>query len=169
MIRTVVSVVGHGDDAHWLLRNVGAQHFHVPSGVLVRPQHRPAHPVRPEDVVAVHSQAEGMDGLVLQQDLQQGGLGRAARASFRRKNQSAYVTAAPVVFAALDLVQRGVGEVELLSAVVDGQAVGGFDVTADDHEHVGAVQGGPHDAGGLLVPVGPEHQTVESAREPPNC
>ena len=41
--------------------------------------------------------------------------------------------------------------------MVHGQAVGGLDVTADDHQHVGPVQGGPHDAGGLLVPVGPEH------------
>lgn len=82
----------------------------------------------------------------------------------KKKNQRSYIAAAPVVFAALDLVQRGVGEVQLLSAVVDGQAVGGFDVTADDHEHVGSIQGGPHDAGGLLVPVGPEHQTAEGKR-----
>lgn len=44
--------------------------------------------------------------------------------------------------------------------MVDGQAVGGLDVAADDHQHVGAVQRGPHDAGSLLVPVGPEHDTA---------
>lgn len=71
-----------------------------------------------------------------------------------------YVAAAAVVLAALDLVQRGVGEVELLGAVVDGQAVGRLDVAADDHQHVGAVQRGPHDAGSLLVPVGPEHDAA---------
>lgn len=44
--------------------------------------------------------------------------------------------------------------------MVDGQAVGGLDVAADDHQHVGPVQRGPHDAGSLLVPVGPEHDTA---------
>lgn len=76
------------------------------------------------------------------------------------RNCRAYVATAPVVLAAFDLVQRGVGEVELLGAVVDGQAVGGLNVAADDDEHVGSIQGGPHDAGRLLVPVGPEHETA---------
>ena len=43
--------------------------------------------------------------------------------------------------------------------MVYGQAIGGFNVAADDDEHIGAVQRGPHDAGRLLVPVGPEHET----------
>ena len=69
-----------------------------------------------------------------------------------------YVAPAAVVLAALDLVQRGVGEVELLGAVVDGEPVWRPDVAADDHQDVGPRQRGPHDAGGQLVPVGPEHQ-----------
>lgn len=71
-IRTAVGVVGNSDDAHRLLGDVGAQHFHVPPGVLVRSQHGPPHPVRPEDVVPVHGQAERMHRLALQQDLERG-------------------------------------------------------------------------------------------------
>lgn len=71
-----------------------------------------------------------------------------------------YITAAPIIFTPLNLVQCGVREVEFLSAVIYGQAVGSFNVTADDHEHVGTIQRGSHDAGSLLVPVGPKHETV---------
>lgn len=71
-----------------------------------------------------------------------------------------YVTAASIIFAAFDLVQRSVGEVEFLGAVIYGQSVGSFNVTTDDCEHVGAIQRGPHDARSLLIPVGPEHNTV---------
>lgn len=76
-----------------------------------------------------------------------------------------YVTVAAVVLAAFDLVQRGVREVQFLSAVIYGQAVWSFDVAADDHQHVGSIQRGPHDAGSLLVPVGPEHETAEETKE----
>lgn len=81
-----------------------------------------------------------------------------------RKEVASYIAAAAVVLAALDLVQRGVGEVELLRPVVDGQAVGRLDVTADDDEDVGSVQRGPHDAGSVLVPVGPEHEAAEGTK-----
>ncbi|TNN81338.1 hypothetical protein EYF80_008394 [Liparis tanakae] len=50
--------VTESDDAHWLLRYVGSEHLHVSSCVFVGPQHGPPHPVRPEDVVAVHGQAK---------------------------------------------------------------------------------------------------------------
>lgn len=71
-----------------------------------------------------------------------------------------YITAASIIFAAFNLVQRGVREVEFLGTVIYGQAIGSFDVTADDHEHIGSIQRSPHDAGSLLIPVGPEHDTV---------
>lgn len=76
-----------------------------------------------------------------------------------------HISPSAVVLAALYLIQRGVGEVELLGAVVYGQAVGGSDVIANDHEDVGAGQRGAHDAGRLLVPVGPKHKAAgERAR-----
>lgn len=71
-----------------------------------------------------------------------------------------YVAVTSVVLAAFNLVQRGVGEVEFLSAVINGQAVGSLDVAADDHEHIGSIQRRPHDAGSPLIPVGPEHEAV---------
>lgn len=43
--------------------------------------------------------------------------------------------------------------------MVDRQPVGRQDVGAHDDPHVLPGQSGPHDAGLLLVPVGPEHQT----------
>ena len=70
-----------------------------------------------------------------------------------------HVAMGAVIFTALDLVERGITEVELLCAVVDGQAVGCADVIADDHQYVGTRQGGTHDTRGLLIPVSPEHQT----------
>lgn len=75
----------------------------------------------------------------------------------KKKKELSYVTAASVIFTAFDLVQRGVREVELLSTVIYGQAIGGFNVTADDHDHIGSIQRGPHNARRLLIPVGPEH------------
>lgn len=71
-----------------------------------------------------------------------------------------YVTVASIIFTAFDLVQRGVREVEFLGAVIYGQAVGSFNVAADDHDHVGSVQRGPHNARRLLIPVCPEHETA---------
>ncbi len=67
---TAIGVVGHSDDTHWLLRYVSTQHLHVSSCVFVRPKHRPPHPVSPEDVVPVHSQAKWMHRLILQHHLQ---------------------------------------------------------------------------------------------------
>lgn len=69
---TAIGVVGHGDDAHGLLRYIGTQHVqhHVPSRVFVSPEHGPPDPVGPEDVVAVHGQAERMHRLILQHHLQ---------------------------------------------------------------------------------------------------
>lgn len=43
--------------------------------------------------------------------------------------------------------------------MIYGQAIWSFNVAPDDHKQVGSVQRGPHDAGGLLIPVGPEHDT----------
>lgn len=74
-----------------------------------------------------------------------------------------YVTAASIIFAAFNFVQCGIREVEFLSTVIYGQAVGSFNVTADDREHIGTIQRGPHDAWSLLIPVGPEHETVAGA------
>lgn len=68
MKRTAVGVLGHGDDAHGLLGNVSAQHFHI-SAEFIRSEDSSAHPVCPEDVLAVHGQAEGVHGLVLQDHL----------------------------------------------------------------------------------------------------
>ncbi len=67
---TAVGVIGHSDDAHWLLRNISTQHLHFSSCVFVSPKHGPPHPVRPEDVVPVHSQAKRMHRLILQHHLQ---------------------------------------------------------------------------------------------------
>lgn len=69
-----------------------------------------------------------------------------------------HIAVRAVILAPLDLVQGGVGEVELLGPVVNGQAVGSTDVLLDESQDVGSRQGCPHDAGVLLVPVGPEHQ-----------
>lgn len=71
-----------------------------------------------------------------------------------------YITVASIIFTAFNLVQGGVREVEFLSTVIYGQAIGSFNVTANDHKHIGSIQGSPHDAGSLLVPVGPEHETI---------
>lgn len=71
-----------------------------------------------------------------------------------------HVSPTAIVLAALDLVECGVREVELLSPVVYGQAVRGSDVRADDHKDIGTSQSGTHDAGRLLVPVGPKHQAA---------
>lgn len=68
---TAIGVVGHSDNAHRLLRDVGAQHLHVSSRVFVSSKHGPPNPVGPEDVVAVHSQAERMHWLVLQHHLRE--------------------------------------------------------------------------------------------------
>lgn len=68
MKRTAVGVLGHGDDAHGLLGNVGAQHFHI-SAEFICSEHSSAHPVCPEDVLAVHGQAKWVHGLVLQNHL----------------------------------------------------------------------------------------------------
>lgn len=72
-----------------------------------------------------------------------------------------YVSLSPIVLAALNLIQRGVGEVEFLRSVVDRQAVGGSDVAPDNDKDVCARQCGAHDAGRLLIPVGPEHEAAE--------
>lgn len=42
--------------------------------------------------------------------------------------------------------------------MVDRQPIGRQDVRAHDDPHVLPSQSGPHDAGLLLIPVGPEHQ-----------
>ncbi len=78
----------------------------------------------------------------------------------KKKKGSSYITAASIIFAAFNLVQCGIREVEFLSTVIYGQAIGSFNVTADDHKHIGSIQRSPHDAGSLLIPVGPEHETV---------
>lgn len=68
-----------------------------------------------------------------------------------------HVAPGAVVLAALYLVQSGVREIKFFGTVVDGKAVRGSDVVADDHEDVGASQRGTHDTGRLLIPVGPKH------------
>lgn len=69
------------------------------------------------------------------------------------------VAVAAVVLAALDLVQRGIGEVELLCAMVYGETVRSPDVCPDDRQDVRARELSTHDAGRLFIPVRPEHQT----------
>lgn len=66
--RTAVGVLGHGDDAHGLLGDVGTQHFHIPAE-FIRSEHSSAYPICPEDVLAVYSQAKRVHGLVLQDHL----------------------------------------------------------------------------------------------------
>lgn len=68
MKRTAIGVLGHGNDAHGLLGNVSTQHFHV-SAEFIRSKHGSAHPVCPEDVLAIHSQAKWVHRLVLQDHL----------------------------------------------------------------------------------------------------
>lgn len=48
------------------------------------------------------------------------------------------VAMAAIVLAALDLVQRSVSEVQLLSTVVDGETVRGSNVSPDDGEDIRA-------------------------------
>lgn len=62
-VLTAVGVVGHGNDAHGLLGDVNTQKLHVSAHVLVGSLHSPAHPVRPEDVIAIDSQAKGVHRL----------------------------------------------------------------------------------------------------------
>lgn len=69
-----------------------------------------------------------------------------------------YVSARTVVVTSLNFSEAPVWEVELLRSVVDRQPVGRQDVGAHDDHHILPGQSGPHDAGLLLVPVGPEHQ-----------
>lgn len=54
-ILTAVSVIGHCDDTHWLLRDVGPQHLHLSTGEFVSSEHSPADPIGPEDVVTIDS------------------------------------------------------------------------------------------------------------------
>lgn len=79
----------------------------------------------------------------------------------RRKKLKTYVSLSSIVLAALNLIQRGVREVEFLRSVVDGKAVRGSDVAPDDDEDVSASQCGAHDARRQLIPVGPEHKAAE--------
>lgn len=60
---TAVGVIGHGDDAHGLLGDVHSQQLHVTAHVLVGPLHCPPYPVSPENMLSVHSQPKGVDGL----------------------------------------------------------------------------------------------------------
>lgn len=60
---TAVGVIGHSDDAHGLLGDVHTQELHVTAHILVGPLYCPSHPVRPEDVLPVHGQPEGVHGL----------------------------------------------------------------------------------------------------------
>lgn len=55
---TAVGVVGHGDDSHGLVRDVGAEDLGVPSRVFAGTQDGSPHSIRPEDVLIIHSQAE---------------------------------------------------------------------------------------------------------------
>jgi len=68
-VLTAVGVVGHGNDAHGLLGDVNTQKLHVGAHVLVGSLHSPAHPVCPEDVIAIDSQAKGVHGLRFQDHL----------------------------------------------------------------------------------------------------
>lgn len=164
VILTAVGVISHCNDAHRLLRDVSTQHFHVSSCELVSPEHSPPHPISPKNVISINSQAKWVDRLVLQQDLRQENSqhfkNRTLRTTKEPIKELPYITAAPIIFAAFDLVQRGIGKVELLSTMVYSQAVWSFNVTANNHKHIGSIQGGPHDAGSLLIPVGPEHETM---------
>ena len=71
-----------------------------------------------------------------------------------------HISVRTVVVTSLDAAQASVREVQLLCLVVDGESVGGQDVSAGDDPQVVAGQGRPHDAGPLLVPVGPKHQAA---------
>lgn len=62
---TAVGVIGHGDDAHGLLGNVHPKQLHVAAHILVGSLHSPPHPVSPENVLSVHRQPKGVDGLRL--------------------------------------------------------------------------------------------------------
>ena len=75
MILTAVGVISHSNNAHWLLRDVSTEHFHVSSCVFVSSKDRPPYPVSPENVISIHSQAKRMDRLILQQNLKQNILG----------------------------------------------------------------------------------------------
>ena len=77
----------------------------------------------------------------------------------KKEKDVSHIAAASIIFTAFNLVQGGVREVEFLSPVIYGQAVGSLNVAADDHNHIGSIQRRPHDAGSLLVPVSPEHET----------
>lgn len=48
--------------------------------------------------------------------------------------------------------------------MIYGQPVGGPDIAADDHDDIGAGQCGTHDAGRLLIPVGPKHEAAGRVR-----
>lgn len=67
---TAVSVIGHRDNTHRLLRNISTQDLHICPGVFLSPEHSPPHPVGPKDVVSIHRQAKWMDRFILQHDLQ---------------------------------------------------------------------------------------------------
>lgn len=193
-VLTAVGVIGHGDDAHGLLGDVDAQKFHVSAHVLVSSLHSPAHPVCPEDVIAIDSQAKGVHGLRFQDHLPESAKyehegtwlqdcpdrslsptvctgGSPTPLCHGNSPAPAPFTLIPdpwqvwthmamgaIIFTALDFIQSGVREVNLLSPVVNGQPIGCPYVLVNDYEDVGTRQGGTHDAGVLLVPVGPEHQ-----------
>lgn len=50
---TVVGILGHSDNSHWLVGNICSKHFGVAACVLVWSQHRPAGPVWPVDEVCI--------------------------------------------------------------------------------------------------------------------
>lgn len=70
-----------------------------------------------------------------------------------------HISARTIIVTSLNFAKASIWKVELLSFVVDGQSIGRQDVRTDDNSHVLARQGGSHDAGSLLIPVGPKHQT----------
>lgn len=50
---TVVGILGHSDNSHWLVGNICSKYFGVAACVLVWSQHRPAGPVWPVDEVCI--------------------------------------------------------------------------------------------------------------------
>lgn len=66
---TAVGVVGHSDDSHGLVRDVGAENFGVSSCIFAGTQDGSPHSIRPEDVLIIHSQAEESAWARLDNDL----------------------------------------------------------------------------------------------------
>ena len=137
--RAIVGVGSHGNDAHRLTHQILGKERHLAQlaqlAQFVSADDGAEDPVSPVNIISVHGQSKRMFGFVPQYD-------NPIRA---------------VHIASFDLVQSGVGPIQLLRFVIDGQTVGDADSIDDDILHLPTGQVRTLNGGLTFVPIGPVH------------